>query len=439
MRKFLLLVLLVGFFALSLETRSVFASEIDLLLQKLVDKGVLTAGEAQQIGTETKEQIKKEIAEGKDSSLPAWVQNTKLKGDFRLRYQWDKDKGMVDQSRVRIRARVGVESKVNDKLTVAVGIATGKESDPRTRNVTLGNNDVSTNTPGSPKAVVLDYAYAQYMPVNGVTLVGGKIQNPLWRVHNLFWDDNITPEGVGLQLSHKVNSKLELFMNDLVYIMKNDSRTDAEPTLFANQLGAKLQFNDNTALKTALTSNVFTHIEGAQKFASENSTTSGSGNVLATNSFTSTGSGGMYLYSYNTIQPAAELSFKEPFHGFLPFASLFGEYMYNTALPSGTTGRGAFDVGVKFGDEAVADAKQWQARLIYSKLGRDAWLDILTDTDRYYAGRTNSKAYEAIFDYGLGKNTWLRLNYYWAECLDKASTGGYIPEQTLQVDWNMKF
>ncbi|MCX7661816.1 MAG: hypothetical protein N2Z79_03935, partial [Candidatus Omnitrophica bacterium] len=40
-----------------------FAGEIDLLLQKLVEKGIFTPGEAQQIKTETQEQIKKEIAE----------------------------------------------------------------------------------------------------------------------------------------------------------------------------------------------------------------------------------------------------------------------------------------------------------------------------------------------------------------------------------------
>jgi len=81
-------------------------------LQKLVDKGVLSAGEAQEIKTETQEQVKKDIASGTSSSLPQWVQNTKLKGDFRVRYQLDHakpsdSKVTSDRNRGRIRVRLG--------------------------------------------------------------------------------------------------------------------------------------------------------------------------------------------------------------------------------------------------------------------------------------------------------------------------------------------
>ena len=58
MKKFLTAFVLGGFISLNLGMCFSYACEIDLLLQKLVDKGVLTAGEAQQIGTETKEQVK---------------------------------------------------------------------------------------------------------------------------------------------------------------------------------------------------------------------------------------------------------------------------------------------------------------------------------------------------------------------------------------------
>lgn len=433
MKKFLITVLAGCFILLCSGINSVYATEVDVLLNKLVEKGILNASEAQEIRTETNEEVAKIEKQKQEDyktlskdTLPDWVKNTKLKGDFRLRYQWDKDKGQTDQSRARIRARLGLESKINDKLTMGVGIATGKSADPRTRNVTLGNDVGATNTPGSAKTVVLDYAYAQYMPLDGVTILGGKFQNPLWKVHDLFWDDNITPEGLGLKLSHKVNSKLELFMNHLFYWMKNDSRSDKLVALLAPQVGANFSFNENTALKGAVTYNKFTGVKNAPKFASASS---------SANTFI----GGNYAYNYDTVQPALELSFKRPFHGLLPFASLFGEYMYNTSLPSGATGAGAFDTGVKFGCENVSDAKQWQAKLVYSKLGRDAWLDILTDTDRYSPGKANSKAYEAILDYGLGKNTWLRLDYYYAESLSKVTGTGRVPENTLQIDWNMKF
>ena len=81
MKKFLTVFAVAVIAGLCIGISSSYAGEIEILLQKLVEKGVLTAGEAQQIGTETKEQVKADIAEGKFSSLPAWVQNTKLKGE----------------------------------------------------------------------------------------------------------------------------------------------------------------------------------------------------------------------------------------------------------------------------------------------------------------------------------------------------------------------
>jgi polyhydroxyalkanoate synthesis regulator phasin len=45
-------------------TSRAYASEIDILVRKLVDKGVLTPGEAQQVLNETKEEVKINLAKG---------------------------------------------------------------------------------------------------------------------------------------------------------------------------------------------------------------------------------------------------------------------------------------------------------------------------------------------------------------------------------------
>ena len=87
MNKFLTSVVLVGFIVFNLGMSVSYAGEVDILLQKLVEKGVLTAGEAQEIKTETQEQVKLEIAQGKNASLPQWLQTMKFKGDFRFRGQ----------------------------------------------------------------------------------------------------------------------------------------------------------------------------------------------------------------------------------------------------------------------------------------------------------------------------------------------------------------
>ena len=151
--------------ALCIGISSSYAGEIDILLQKLVEKGVLTAGEARQIGAETKEQVKADIAEGKFSSLPAWVQNTKLKGDFRMRYQQDKKRNTATENeKSRFRIRLGTESKVNDQTKVYFGLASGSSSDPRSTNQALQDSFAK-------KSLYIDYAYASYTPVAWATVL----------------------------------------------------------------------------------------------------------------------------------------------------------------------------------------------------------------------------------------------------------------------------
>ncbi|MFA5311561.1 MAG: putative porin, partial [Candidatus Omnitrophota bacterium] len=112
-----------------------YAGEIDLLLEKLVDKGVLSGAEAQQVKYETQEQVKKEIATGKSESLPKWLQNIKLKGDLRLRYQYKHEKATNDYNKDthlgRVRARLGLESRINEKILAGIGVATNSGGDPR--------------------------------------------------------------------------------------------------------------------------------------------------------------------------------------------------------------------------------------------------------------------------------------------------------------------
>ena len=96
MRRFLTVLILSGFLALSLNSQKSYASEVDALLQKLIEKGVLNASEAQQIRTETNEEIAKTDKQKEEDFkklskdvLPDWVKNTKMTGDFRLRYDYD--------------------------------------------------------------------------------------------------------------------------------------------------------------------------------------------------------------------------------------------------------------------------------------------------------------------------------------------------------------
>jgi len=115
------------------------SSEMDILLKKLQEKGVLTSEEAMNIAAETKKAAaESKEKETKTSELPDWVKNTRFRGDLRLRYQTENrdDDGKSSRDRYRMRMRAGIESKVADKVTVGFGLATGS-GDPRSTNQTF--------------------------------------------------------------------------------------------------------------------------------------------------------------------------------------------------------------------------------------------------------------------------------------------------------------
>ncbi len=403
-------------------------SDVDRLLDLLVEKKVLSADDA--TGFKADLAVKKQ-EEKQPVATPDWVANIKLKGDVRVRHEWDKNKGLQDNSRERIRTRLGLEGKANNKFKAGIGIATGLTSDPRSRDVTFGNSSTA-NTPGAGKDIILDYAYGQFTPFSGLTLTAGKFQNNIWQPHDVFWKPDITPEGLSISLTRDFNSKLSWFVNELYFVLKNDARTDRQPFVNALQPGLNYAVNDQVNLKSAFAFYKFQYVTGSQKYSYSKSGASGytsSGNTI---------SGGTYKYNYDSIHPSLELSVKNPLGGIVPFASLFGDYVYNIAHVHSNTGRGAYDIGLKFGSEKVSDWAQWQAKFAYEKLGRDSWLDIFTNNSRY-GGVTNSKTVETAYEFGLGKNTSLLLRYYVSQSLTKTSGARYAPEQVLQADWNLKF
>jgi hypothetical protein len=421
----------VSFLALVFLSNIAFAGEIDILLQKLVEKGVLTPGEAQQIGTETKEEVKKEIAQGTYSSLPSWVQNTKLKGDFRLRYQYDHAKVLppttntMDTQRARIRARLGLESKVNDKLKVGIGLATGLNDGISTSNKDSSRSPNQTLANGfAKKPISLDYAYAEYTPLPYATFIGGRFKNPLWEPGDLIWDTDINPEGGAIKLSKKLGANTELFFNSGVLIV-DEGGDQRDPTMFVMQPGIVQAFTDTISLKGAVS------YYGTSKMIGKTLDGTTGTNTLSPK-------GGL-LYEYRDVTPAVELGIKEPLKMIgldLPYFALFGEYVDNVALSKNNSG---YMLGFKLGAQNVEKWADWQARYNYAVLEKDSILDILPDSDRYN-GKTGMKAHEFMFDWGLGKNTWLGLDYYYAEQL-KGNFGSTQskPAQVLQLDWNLKF
>lgn len=424
MKRLLILLFFVFFAVGAMKPGNASAGEIDILLEKLVEKGILTPAEAQQIGTETKEQVKKEIAAGKSSSLPQWAQNTKLKGDLRLRYQLKHEKAANDYSKDtqtgRVRMRLGLESKINEKLLAGIGIATNDGGDPRSTNITFGGGGYS-----SKMEIRLDYAFAKYNALPWLKLVGGKMlaNDAFWEPTDLIWDTDITPEGAVIALNRKLGPNATAFVNTGVLIEEADTSTNSDPmTGYFIQPAVEYRFNGDFSLKGAFAFYDFSNVKGkayptASWYKSSN-----------------TKIGANWRYDYQMFSPALEFNLKDPFKPAglnVEELKLFGEYVNNLAVSSKASG---FSLGFQFGNAKIEKWGDWQFRYIYAMLGKDAVIDTLPDSDRY-GGKTGIRSHEAAFSFGLGKNTFLGADVYRSWSL----IGAKAPETLVQVDWNMKF
>ena len=130
------------------------STQVDALIEKLVEKNILSRQEAIKLKGEIAADEKLIREEGLKQNLPSWVQNLKLKGDFRLRLQWERKQHAAEERfRGRMRYRLGLEAKLSDSVKIASGLASGGD-DPRSTNQTFENSFQHPD-------IRLDYVYAE--------------------------------------------------------------------------------------------------------------------------------------------------------------------------------------------------------------------------------------------------------------------------------------
>lgn len=402
--------------------QSVCAAEVDILVEKLVQKGILTETDAREILQEVKEasrterqKVVRETAEalrkengGFMVDLPAWVRNTTFKGDLRLRYQFNDGSDTADRHRGRYRLRLGATTRISETIRVGFGLATGS-SDPRSTNQSMGN---SFETPD----IRLDYAFAAWQPVSWLGVLGGKFKNPLWRPSDLLWDSDINPEGVAAQLNWKTGPTLDLFLNTGVWMLDERSGDENDPIMYVFQPGVQVHFGPRVWLKQALTLYEFDNVEGTVL-----------DHTSGTNSLTRSG---VLARDYDALAWSGELGVTTGLAA-VPFTALFGDYVTNRRTSSDDDG---WLLGWKVGHKKVRKKHQWQVKALYRRLERDAWPDIFPDSDAY-GGQTNVKGFEGVLQYGLEDNVSLALDYYYM----KRIRGKSRTENLLQVDMNVAF
>jgi len=438
------------------------ASEVDILVKKLVEKKLLTQDEAKEILEETKKEAVKEKEASKDAekktySIPEWTQKINIKGDVRFRIQPEWGKGLNPSHirvRERMRARLGVEAKVNETISAGARLVTGGTADPRSTNITLGDSTAGGDF--SKTGVSFDQYYIKFQPdykyLTGSKLWLGKFPNP-FDTTELVWDPDINPEGIAFQymspfLDIGYVPKTKIYANGGVFWLLEIAKADTDPMMWGAQTGfiSQIYPEFGTTLDVGAAIYDVTRMQN-RNWATVAAANTNSLQTLADAEFNPTRVNTL-KYDYQPLDLIVKLDNKRLFSIEAP-NGLYSDFVYNNPAANGNIG---YMFGGYVGERNIKEFGQWNAWFEWRYLGRDSVPDIMPDSDFYgftptgapAGGGTNTRGINTGVQFGLFKNTFLSLRYSWSEPIKSSNSGQgtasvSTPYQVIYADINARF
>lgn len=489
---------------------------------------------------EIKQEVRKEVmAQAKDegwaapNQVPDWVNRVKISGDVRGRFEastfpegnavgsfdqvnwgslnsrstpidltkvvknggvpidgnvlpynnWDEDR-----TRMRIRARLGIDADLGEGFTTGMRIATGDSSSPVSTNQTLGGSGGDF----SKYQVWLDRAFIRYAPEMpekwGLTATAGRFANPFFGT-DLVWDDDVGFDGVAVTGKYEAAKRITpfvtvgafpVFNTDFNLSSYSEEKTSSEDRwLYGAQGGTDWRVEKDTNVKLAAAYYFFDNIGGRRKdcnyfdqtCASDvfRPTFSQKGNtyMLLRNNLGGTAPATDPDYQYFGLASGFHelaLTGRVDYDGLKPLfpdqalrVSFDGEFVKNLAfdkkkvsakssLPSGTGGfnnreNDVFEGGdtgylarVTVGTPKLAKRWDWNASLAYKYVESDAVVDAFTDSD-FGMGGTNLKGFILGGNLALAKNVWAGVRWMSADSI----AGAPYSNDTFLLDLNARF
>ncbi len=485
--------LVAGALALAAMGATAQAQSSDALIDKLVDKGILTTKEANDLREETDKDFSK--AYSVKSGLPEWVTGLRLGGDLRLRYDGiyiDADKGgadLSDRNRLRYRLRFGVTATLLDNFEVGLRLtsAENKSSGNNPMGDPISGNDSFTSN-GSKKTIWIDQAYAKWNAINSpdwtVAFIGGKMENP-FSFSEVVMDPDYTPEGLAFQIGYNVNERHSLKFNTGLFSLVEVSGSSKDSYLFGGQLrwDAKwnqrwasslgfsgLAFSDKQNLTHTLTSTTFvtgltTNAVGGVTSIATGTVSSGNPNVPdVSKGNTRVSSTGALTSSFNPIIVDASVTYTMDSFPMYPGAfpiKFLAEYINNpaasvtpatSALGTGKLRNQAYDVGVVLGKSGKKGT--WDLTYKWKNLESNYMFEEMVDSDHGayyqtspftggggtgYGAGTNIRGHYARAAYSPYDSLTLSVTYYLFNLIDKPP--GTLSSQAgrIQIDAAWKF
>lgn len=369
--------------------------QLNELSAKIAQMEQANAEKIAKLESDSSAKLAKIEADASKNKIPAWVNDTKFKGDFRYRYENISTGGDTSKDRQRVRLRVGAYGTVNDYVDYGIRLATGGSS------ATSANQDIDG---GTKKEIMLDLYYVDLHPemLRGSHLIMGKMPQPWVARTGLIWDGDLNPEGLALTYKTGWTNGFNLMANAGSFVVKEDKGDDLQ--LWAGQIAGEKKVGDAKV------------ILGVSDFYYQNADNKGAG--LTTSGANTAGTQFHLIEGFGTVSTKiADLP-----------VSFNGQYVMNVEAASGD------DTAYLFGF-SVGKAKNkgdWEVGYNYRDTGADAVPDGFNDSD-FANGLAGSHGHSFWGKYQIARNLQGGLTYMMA--VDNADQDVNL----LQADLNFKF
>lgn len=356
--------------------------------------------------------------------LPSWTDSLTLKGDFRYRFESIGDDSKRDaggdtytRQRDRIRARLGAEANVNDRVKAGLELSTGR-TDPVSGNQSLGDGF-------GKEEFRLSLAYLEYDVLGDLPgdlrLLAGKMKNPfLTFPDDLVWDSDLTPEGLAFRGSFGEGPFSLLANGGYFWVEERSSEDDL--MLLAAQAALRVRFAPKVRLTVGASYYGYQNIQGTDVVDWEDND-----NAYGNSTVDGSPDGDGFHKAW-----AADFS---PMVGFAMFDMQVADrplVVYAQMLRNPDAD--AFDqghlLGVSYGK--AKEPGTWEIGYSYAELEKDATLGMFTDSDRW-GGGTDGKGHKVYGKVQLMKRLQAAVTYFANDkkISDPAKTSDY---ERLQID-----
>lgn len=399
---------------------------------------------------------------GVPGALPEWLSRVKVYGDVTLRAQadmFDSDnpsrqlydyfainqagsfaKAGVneflntteDRNRLRLRARLGVDAQISPTWSAGIRLSSGSLTDPGSESQTLG-------TYADRYAVGIDRAFIQWISnpapaLPTISAIGGRFGNPWFTPTELIYARDLQFEGLsgtarwgfgddaGLERSH-------VFLTfGGVPMLEVPLANPENKWLVGAQLGTRLRWADGEQHLTVAGGYFdFLNVTGVRNTTPDSTVYNYTapafirqGNTYFDIANSSTSSANLFALAAHfrlaELAAAYDIALGRYVLGISADAVRNVGYRRSdvealTGQPQSRDGNRGYVAEMSFGDRSVDQFGRWRGRLGYRYVMSDAVIDAWTDAD-FHEGGTNAAGYYLWGEFGLAKDTWLRLRYF---------------------------